>query len=409
VSTNPPIFKHLFLNIPAPSTSMKVCVIVPVRNEADGLENTLDALRLQKDANGEVLSFSLYEVLILFNNCTDDSYQIGLDYAQKHTDFNLRIEKITLPKTLANIGTVRRLLMDEAYRRLMLINNKTGIIASTDGDTVVDAKWISSIVSEISKGIDAVGGRILTENVKCKSRIYHLKDVAYRCLLSQIESMIDPRPYDPFPHHFQYFGANMAVTCKMYHQAGRLPNVPFLEDLAFHKALQHQDAKIRRSFDVKVYTSTRTDGRVEVGFSEQLNKWKNEDASNIPQMVEAVEPMIMMFMIRKRLRSCWLNYRENQILSQQDLQVISTRLRVSTVWLELQIKQTPYFGVLWANVEQQRASLVNHKKPLQSINMAIKQLRFLVKHYKPIVSQTSPNDTYQSVDLIDSLAVYQDL
>lgn len=253
--------RHLFTSSP-PSAQLRVSVIVPVRNEAHHLTHTLDALRNQHNADGQPLNPATYEVLLLINNCTDRSYEVAAQYQQRYPYFSLHLAQIQLPPAKANIGTVRRLLMDEAHRRLTSIDRTDGIIASTDGDTEVDHQWIHYIMHEIANGSDAVGGRILTRPDRSQVRLFHLRDVMYRTLIAKAESLLDPRPHDPWPRHFQHFGASMAVTCRMYEQAGRLPQKPFLEDAAFYRALLRTDAKVRQSPRVKVFTSTRQQGRV---------------------------------------------------------------------------------------------------------------------------------------------------
>ena len=65
----------------------------------------------------------------------------------------------------------------------------------------------------------------------------------------------------------------MSVSCALYERAGRLPIVPYLEDLYFYLAIQKVDARIRHCPRVKVYTSTRQQSRVGQGFSSQLQDW----------------------------------------------------------------------------------------------------------------------------------------
>jgi hypothetical protein len=372
-----------------PIAETKVCVVVPVRDEAVGLKYTLDALRRQIDAEGLPLDHHLYEVLVLVNNCRDDSHQICLDYMQKFPAFRLIVGQIWLENELANIGTVRRMLMDEACQRLSCAGKTDGIIASTDGDTIVDEQWIINIIEEIGKGNDAVGGRILTKPETGRSRFYHLRDVTYRCLLTQAESLIDPQQHDPFPCHFQYFGANMAVTCKMYELAGRLPQVPYLEDMAFYKALVLHDARIRRSFAVRVYTSARTEGRVSIGFSEQLKRWMHEHNDNIPQMVEDVMPSLAMFYMRGFLRKCWDEYKKMGSVEKGALEAISASLNLSEEWLLAQLENTNYFGVLWDAVSQSQSD--KHQR-LQPIHQAIDALRVFIKNPCTSSFQTNPAD-----------------
>ena len=389
-----PAIQRLFKNASKPTSATCVCIIVPVRNEAEGIEETLDALRQQVDNHGNVLSVNLYEVLVLVNNCTDNSFQIVSDYQRRYPAFRLFMEEICLPSDIAHIGTVRRILMDEAYNRMLLAGNEDGIIASTDGDTIVDCQWVYNIMTEIAEGNDAVGGRILTERNEGGARLYHLRDVTYRCLLAQAESLIDPQKHDPFPCHFQYFGANMAVTCKMYDQAGRLPRVSFLEDMAFHKALSLQDARIRKSFKVKVYTSSRVNGRVSIGFSEQLKKWTEEDKARVTQMVERVEPALKMMQVRSRLRKCWNGYLQLQIIQEEELNSIAVLLNVKSEWLHTQVINSTYFGKLWDTVNQNVNSDLQQNSGIQPIQQAIEELRMFIRNYPVIAFQTDPNDTF---------------
>ncbi|EOR93658.1 hypothetical protein ADIARSV_3167 [Arcticibacter svalbardensis MN12-7] len=377
-----------------PLSGTRVCVVVPVRNEAENIWDTLDALRLQTDNKGHKIDPNLYEVLVLVNNCTDASFAITKEFQYKYPKFRLHIDQIQLPDPLANIGTVRSLLMDEAYRRFMLISNEEGIIASTDGDTIADQNWLYYIMSEIDKGNDAVGGRILALQQSDTARLYHLRDVTYRCLLAQAESLIDPQLHDPMPRHFQYFGASLAVTCKMYQLVGRLPQVPNLEDMAFHQALIRHDAKIRKSFNVKVYTSSRIQGRVDIGFSEQLRQWTLDSAANKTQQVESVEIQLRKFKLRKRLRKCWLEF-QNRGLPQQELIDLASLLKFKIEWLHTQFTTAPYFGILWEAVEKalHQAHWQQSQRP-QPIMKAIHELRTFIHDHQATVFQIDPDDNF---------------
>ncbi len=346
--------ERLFYYADAPNPSLSVCVIVPARNEAKNIIKTLEALRLQTCSNGKPLPPNSYEVLLLANNCVDKTFLLAQKYKEQHPNFNLQIDEVELPQKLANIGTVRRLLMDVAYNRLCANGQLDGIIASTDGDSEVDSHWIHFIKEEISKGNDAVGGRILPHKIKCDARIYHLRDVSYRLLLAKAESMIDPDANDPWPRHFQYFGASLAVTCDMYHKCGRLPQVPYLEDGAFHRSLYLMDAKIRRSPHVKVYTSNRMCGRVEIGFSEQLKKWNIHGKTKKLQMAGSVEAQLLNYKIRKQLRDCWQNTK-NGIDDSHAIKLIAKQLSLKPAWLQFEITAADYFGKLWESVLGQKS------------------------------------------------------
>ena len=384
-------YNCLFSHIKNPAEGLKVSVIVPARDEADNICKTLNALRLQKDENGFALNPQLYEVLVLANNCTDDTFETAQNYQQKYPDFSLHVARVQLPPQKANIGFVRRLLMDEAYRRLCQKPDHEGIIASTDGDTQVDSCWVFHIMQEIAKGCDAVGGRILTRKEPCISRLYHLRDVAYRSLLAQAEALLDPEAHDPWPRHYQYFGASMAVTCSTYHQVGRLPQVPFLEDNAFYQALQRMDARIRKTPAVKAYTSTRLSGRVAIGFSEQLKKWSCYDEHGFNQEAEQAKAWLIKFKNKNLLRQCWRSYLANGFYEEELLQQIAEDFFLDPKCLHLEITTNVYFGKLWENVRKKISKGKWGKSwELVHISVAIKDLRAFVNNPILNISQTNP-------------------
>lgn len=362
----------LFTAPPAPL--LRACVIVPVRNEAHHLGETLDALRTQQDPAGQPLPPDRWEVLLLANNCTDPSYDTAQQYQRRHPDFPLRVEQIRLPPAQANIGFVRRLLMDAACERL----GGRGIIVSTDGDTRVDPCWLYHTLHEFTADVDAVSGRILTQPDGSTVRRYHLRDVTYRSLLTQLEARLDPRPYNPWPRHFQHFGASLAVTCDAYRRAGGLPAVPYLEDEAFFQALLRIDARVRNSPLVRVYTSTRQRGRVAVGFSEQLRCWATMERAGQTPCVEPPAATALRFRVRHALRRCW------QALDSTNYEAEAARLAdelgVNPRWLTRTLTQCRYFGTVWEGVEArlQTGDWARRWSPVP-VTQAIQELRALLQ------------------------------
>jgi len=361
----------VFKNTPSPF--LKVCVIIPVKNEEEIIIQTLDALRNQKDASGLPLNTQLYEVLILANNCSDKTYSLIKDYQNAYPRFPLLVEEIIFPKGKANIGTARRFLMDIAHHRFSYLKKPDGIIASTDGDTQVDEYWVSKIIAEMKKGCDVLGGKILSNLENCPARIYHLRDIRYQNLIAKIESIIDPQPHNPWPSHFQCFGANFSITCYMYALAGRLPQIPFLEDVAFVKALELKDAKIRKSPYVKVYTSARRLGRVEKGFSQQLAWFESLESEKQEHLVECAESIISRIKIRKLLRNYWINCKLNEIQT-----LFTTELQMPFKEEDLQqwFIESVYFGEFFSKAQADliKGNWYNQWK-LVTIKKALKDLR----------------------------------
>lgn len=396
---NDTIASHSLFSAIAPSSALQISVIVPVRDEADQLIQTLDALRRQVDADEQPIRPGCYEVLLLANNCTDGSYELAERYQLRHPTFPLRTAQIQLPPRQANIGTARRLLMDAACDRLLSVGRPNGIIASTDGDTVVDSQWLYHIMTEVTNGCDAVAGRILAQDGNGPARLFHLRDVTYRQLIAQAESLLDPSTHDPWPRHFQHFGASLAVTCRAYLRAGRLPDVPHLEDEALYRALLRTDAKVRKSPQVKVFTSTRLRGRVAVGFSEQLRYWTQMHDDQRVQLAEPPNALVIKFCNRHRLRLLW--QQRHTVVLTPALTTVARELGISADWLRQQLPVCEYFGQLWEKVEVRIAHEHGPDRwPPVPITEAIQELRAYLRSLTSATpSRTDPDGTARPVAL----------
>lgn len=370
---------HISLTSVPPQVECEVSVIVPVKDEAQTLRETLLALAHQTDTQGKPLDPNRYELIILANNCTDDSAAIARKFALEHPQLAIHVAEMTLPPEHAYIGYVRKLLMDEAYRRLMSLGRNRGIIASTDGDTRVAPTWIAATIDEINAGVDAVGGRILTDrrsrhSLSRQARTYFLQEVGYRSLVAQIEYHLDPDPYDPLPRHYQHYGASLAVTAEMYAKAGGLPPVRTPEDEAFYQSLLRVNARFRHSPRVQVITSARASGRSPVGLANQLTKWTqmSVDASF---KVEPADAIASRFGSRRKLRSVWHKLLDGYQVSIKELEPLANKLGVCAYWLHTELDRPQTFGRLFEQVIQyQHQNSPTHWQPID-IKTAITELR----------------------------------
>lgn len=335
-------------------SSVKLAVILPVKDEEKGLIATLAALNNQLDGHNQPLDFGFYEILLLANNCTDKSFEIASLYRQQHSEMNLLVARVQLPPEVAHIGTVRRALMDAAYDRFQSNGKNNGIIASTDGDSEVDQYWVYNIMLAMSKNVDVVGGRIIPIATPKLSKLFHLQNVTYRYYVSQLDALLNPSLHDPWPRHFQCFGPSVAVTCDIYERAGRLPAIPFLEDEEFRKALNRIDAKIRMCPSVKVYTSSRLEGKVGFGFSVQLQRWGEMHKNGEKIYVDTLESLSEIFKGKYQLKTCWKNLESKEKMG--ILTEVSTRLKVDLKWLTGELPNHRYFGTLWERVEKRMAT-----------------------------------------------------
>lgn len=282
-----------------PRTACEMSVVIPVRDEAANLPGTLRALASQFDLAGNPLDRDRYEVILLVNNSVDASADVARAYRFCNPNLVLHVVEVNFPADDAHVGNARRLLMDAAAARLPA----GGMIATTDADTIVAPDWIAATLAEVAAGADAVGGRILVDPAGFAehgphARLYHLRDVTYRYLVTELESLLAPDPFDPWPRHFQHFGASLAVTVEAYRRAGGIPPLPSLEDVALYDALRRSGARIRHSPTVRVTTSSRPSDRTGFGFAVQLGRWAAMGARREPMLVEPLESILA------RLRDC---------------------------------------------------------------------------------------------------------
>jgi Glycosyl transferase family 2 len=368
-----------------PLPQCEVCVIVPVRNEAEQLEKALLALANQVDDCARLLDFARYEVILFANNCSDRSVEIASRFAVQHPSFVLHIVEQTLSPSEAHIGWVRKTLMDEACRRFVLLGRNRGVIASTDGDTQVASNWISAILSEVDRGADAVGGRIITDRsdrarLDPYARACHLREVGYRFLVAELEGHLDPNQVDPLPRHFQHYGASFAVTAEQYQRAGGLPPVRTSEDVALYQALMRVDASFRHSPFVRVTTSARQIGRAQEGLAHQLQQWTLMGQEQQPFLVEAAGAVYTRLRARYELRQLFSNDR----FAISEVMLPANRLGVDPDWLSSMLEQASTFEALFEQVEQrqrveeiwqQRWAFVEIKQAIADLRLILEPLR----------------------------------
>ena len=343
---------HLKVLVKQPLLSeCEVCVIVPVRDEAENITATLTALTNQMDLTGKPFDKSRYEIIVLANNCSDNSAEVIRCFARNHPDLVLHLVEMTIESDRAHIGWVRKLLMDEACRRFKAMGRNLGIIASTDGDTKVSHTWIAATVAEIDSGADAVGGRIITcsesrDRLDPTTRLYYLRYQRYGYLVSRLEARLDPY-FESSPRHHHHYGASLAVTAQMYAKVGGLPPLRSSEDVALYDALMRVDARFRHSPRVRAITSARAVGRAEAGLSDRLSQLNAMSRKHQSILVEPAELVAIRFYLRRGLRYLWQNR-----LRLKELPLLAQKLYLTSEVLQEIILRSPTFGLLVDQIGQ---------------------------------------------------------
>ena len=391
---------NLFINSPV-STECKTSVVIPVRDEARCLPVTLAAFAGQRNVRGGAFDPRSFELIILANNCTDDSAAIIKKFRRENPQMQIHPAEIALSAENSNIGFVRRLLMNKAFFRLTRYR-KDGVILTTDGDTRVAPDWIAANLSEIESGADAVGGRIIIAPeelaaMDANCREFYLKDEEYRLLTAEIEALIDDVPHDSAPRHHQHFNGSFAVTTEAYEKAGGVPHVEFLEDVAFYEALQRVDAKFRHSPAVKVYTSSRHEGRSAVGLSYQFNEWRKLGECGADFLVESAQNIEKRLRAKRLLRNFWRRAEASDFPTNAEIDELSAQFNIGAEFLIGELNTSQTFGVLHEKVSSEQRSSdewENRHSPVP-LRTALEDLRgiiLLIKSGKSNVhsfSQTS--------------------
>ena len=262
---------HHSLNA-GPAGLAQMAVAIPARDEEDRIGKCLSAFAAQIDVNLRELA-----IVVLSNNTTDRTLDVVAQTAQA-TSLWIDVIDVTLEPDRANAGWARKLAMDHA-RHLVV---DTGVILTTDADTVVDPNWVRQTLLAITGGVDAVAGYVTANDVELQQVDTALleigaKEWALQHLLAEIDARSDPVPHDPWPRHNQNCGASLAITAAMYDRIGGLPPLAVGEDTALMNKVRAVDGRIRHAPDVHVVTSARVVGRASGGMADALRTRGSDD------------------------------------------------------------------------------------------------------------------------------------
>jgi len=248
------------VTLPPPNPSLRVCVVVPARNEEEFVGSCLRAL-----AEQEGVSCEEYEVLLVLDGCTDCTEARAKEVAASYP--SLRLHLLDGPEK--GSGHARSVGMEVACDRLHAVGQPHGLISSTDADTVVAPDWASAQLAAAERGARAVGGRIeLADDGTVPKALlgWHLArgDLRHKRLRSE------PAPSGR-TEHWQFSGASMTLTAAIYRKVGGMEPRHALEDEQLEHALRRHGVPIERLLSVRVVTSARLLGRAGQGLAHDLS------------------------------------------------------------------------------------------------------------------------------------------
>lgn len=124
-----------------------VSVVLPVFNESARIDAVLNSLYHQQTRN-ELITHDSYELIIVDNNCTDDSVAKINAFSQQHPalDIHVIVEKVQ------GVSSARKRGMDYASQRASVRDSRLGrerkhYIVSADADCTVDAFWLHELTA----------------------------------------------------------------------------------------------------------------------------------------------------------------------------------------------------------------------------------------------------------------------
>jgi hypothetical protein len=320
-------------------------IAVPVRDESQHIFDCLLALGRQSQS-------SRHGVLLLLNNCTDDTWAIAGDLASR-LPIPIATVSVDLPAEQATAGRARRLAMEIAAGWL----RPGGFLLTTDADGRVSPNWLAANLAALRAGADAVAGRAELDSAdagQIPARLHEddARECAYDQLLDQIHALLDPDPFDPWPRHTEHSGASLAVTLEAYRRAGGIPPMPAGEDRAFVEALRRVDARIRHAPEVRVAVSGRIIGRAAGGMADTIRRRLARPDEMLDERLEPASTAARRAWMRGLLRHLWYG----DVCPARAFQLLSTNARLPGPEIS-KLLVSRYFGEAWSELESRSPAL----------------------------------------------------
>jgi hypothetical protein len=245
-----------------------IAVAVPARSEERQLPACLTALDEAAGRYGGPVT-----IVVSANNCTDGTVALLQDSILRNA--RLSWHALSLLPEASHAGWARRLAFDAAAA---VLDHPNDVLASTDADTCVAPDWLVRTVAHLDADCDAVAGRALTRRLDRLAlggvglRRLNLLG-RYHTALDWLRADMHPAVEDPWPRHFYEGGASIALSLQMYHRIEGAPTPPVAEDRALFAAVRAAGGRIRHPLDVRVFTSSRTEGRAPGGMADAFARW----------------------------------------------------------------------------------------------------------------------------------------
>ncbi|ARF66419.1 MULTISPECIES: glycosyltransferase [Streptomyces] len=236
------------MRAPAGAPPVAVAVVIPARDEEALLPAALASVRAAAGHPGVGATPVL--TVVVADTCTDATAAVARAAGAQ-----------VVPVGFRNVGRSRAAGVLTA---LSFFGDVPGPvwIASTDADSTVRPDWLAHQLARAAEGWDAVVGTVTAD--RWPPGKPHLAARYHR--LYETTRPPSGRPW----HHPHVHGANLGVGSRAYTAAGGFPPAALDEDRGLVDALERTGARILRTADCPVTTSTRTTPRAQGGFGDHL-------------------------------------------------------------------------------------------------------------------------------------------
>ena len=176
-----------------------------------------------------------------------------------------------LPARHAGVGLARKIVMDEAIRRLLRSGNLEGIVVGLDADTTCDQNYLFEIEAYFQAHPEANGANIYFEH-PIKPDIEDYSNIGIASYELHLRYMVHALRYSQFPYAFHTVGSCLAVRGSSYVKQGGMNRRKAGEDFYFLQKIipLGNFGEINTS---KIMPSGRKSDRVPFGTGKAMMKW----------------------------------------------------------------------------------------------------------------------------------------
>ncbi len=259
----------------------RIVVCIPVLDEPE-LPRTLQSLeQAQRQAHVGV------EVLVLFNYSESAPPKLKARQQSHFKEivctaerwrgdgFGVQFALRELPARQAGVGLARKLLMDEAYRLLMLAGNTDTIIATTDADTVVAPNYFTALTHYFRTRKKTEAASIYFEHILPPEGPEREAIVAYEL---HLRYFIQAQRDAGSPTAYHTIGSAMAVRPEAYAREGGMNRRQAGEDFYFLQKFARKRT-LGELNTTAVFPSGRRSDRVPFGTGKAVAGYLDGDRS----------------------------------------------------------------------------------------------------------------------------------